>query len=58
MTAVMTRYLNLKEAAGYLALSERCIYEWALKGEIPAHKLGRVWCFDIDELDEWVHRPR
>ncbi|WP_156956388.1 excisionase family DNA-binding protein [Stenoxybacter acetivorans] len=27
---------------------------WIRKGEIPAHKIGKLWCFKVSEVDEWV----
>ena len=50
------RYYDLNEAAVYLALSPKTLYTWAAAGTIPAHKVGRLWRFDRDELDAFVHR--
>ena len=52
------RYLDLQQAAVYLGLSPKTLYEWVAKGNMPAYKLGRVWRFDIDELDQFVHQRR
>lgn len=30
------------------------LYKLVNKGEIPAHKAGREWRFDAEELDEWM----
>jgi PTS system nitrogen regulatory IIA component len=46
--------LTLAEVAKYLKVSERTVYEWAQKGEIPAGKIGTVWRFKKSELEEWV----
>jgi excisionase family DNA binding protein len=58
LAPLLRRYIDLKEAAIYLSLSPKCLYEWAASGQIPAHKLGRVWRFDIAELDKFVHSTR
>jgi len=47
--------LTLGEVAKYLKVSERTVYEWAQKGEIPAGKIGTVWRFKKMELEEWVN---
>src|SRR5579862_1931314 len=47
------RYLSLKQAAAYLGLSPKTLYAWAEDREIPGHKVGRVWRFDRQELDQF-----
>ena len=36
--------LTIEEVAKYLRVSDRTVYDWAQKGEIPAGKIGTV-CF-------------
>jgi excisionase family DNA binding protein len=52
---IKQRYLALKQAAVYLGLAKKTLYSQASKGLIPAHKIGRVWRFDLEELDAFVH---
>jgi nitrogen PTS system EIIA component len=47
--------LTLDEVARYLRVSDRTVYEWAQRGEIPAGKIGTVWRFKKSELDQWVN---
>lgn len=47
--------LTIDEVAKYLRVSERTVYEWAQKGEIPAGKIGTVWRFKKAELEKWVN---
>ena len=47
--------LTIDEVAKYLRVSERTVYEWAQKGEIPAGKIGTVWRFKRLELEKWVN---
>ena len=54
--SIERRYYDLNDAAVYLALSRKTLYNWAAAGTIPAHKLGRLWRFDRLELDAFVHR--
>lgn len=46
--------LTIEEVAKYLRVSERTIYEWSQKGEIPAGKIGTVWRFKKKEIENWV----
>jgi PTS system nitrogen regulatory IIA component len=46
--------MTLEEVAKYLRVSERTVYEWAQKGEIPAGKLGGSWRFKRAEVEKWV----
>ena len=47
--------LTIDEVAKYLRVSERTVYEWAQKGEIPSGKIGTVWRFKKSELEQWVN---
>ncbi|MCL2609177.1 MAG: PTS sugar transporter subunit IIA [Treponema sp.] len=47
--------LTIEEVAQYLRVSERTVYEWAQKGEIPAGKIGTIWRFKRDEVLRWVN---
>ncbi|MBX3179137.1 MAG: PTS sugar transporter subunit IIA [Candidatus Hydrogenedentes bacterium] len=46
--------LTLEEVAAYLRVSERTVYDWANKGEIPCGKIGTTWRFKRSELEKWV----
>ncbi len=54
----MTNWLTLEEAARYLKMGKSTLYDLARKGNIPAHKMGREWRFDADELDRWIKTGR
>ena len=47
--------LTIDEVAKYLRVSERTVYDWAQKGEIPSGKIGTVWRFKRTELERWVN---
>jgi PTS system nitrogen regulatory IIA component len=55
--AVMTDddILTIEEVARYLRVSERTVYDWAQKGEIPSGKIGTVWRFKKTEIEKWVN---
>jgi nitrogen PTS system EIIA component len=47
--------LTIEEVARYLRVSERTVYDWAQKGEIPSGKIGTVWRFKKNEIERWVN---
>ena len=47
--------LTIEEVAKYLRVSDRTVYDWAQKGEIPAGKIGTVWRFKKSEVEKWVN---
>ena len=50
----MFEYLNTDEAAGYLRLSERKLYELVAQGAVPCTKVTGRWLFPKAALDRWV----
>lgn len=46
--------LNTSEAARYLRLGERKLYELVAAGAIPCTKVTGKWLFPRDELDRWL----
>lgn len=47
--------LTIEEVANYIRVSERTVYDYAQKGEIPAGKIGNVWRFKKSEIEKWVN---
>lgn len=47
-------YLTTEEAAAYLKLKERKIYDLAANGMIPASKVTGKWLFPRAALDRWI----
>jgi PTS system nitrogen regulatory IIA component len=47
--------LTIEEVAKYLRVSERTVYDWAQKAEIPAGKIGTVWRFKKSDIEKWVN---
>ncbi|MDR3160294.1 MAG: PTS sugar transporter subunit IIA [Spirochaetaceae bacterium] len=47
--------LTIEEVAKYLRVSERTVYDWAQKGDLPAGKIGTVWRFKKSEIEKWVN---
>jgi len=50
----MTTWLTVDEAARHLKMGKSTIYKLAQQDRLPAHKAGRVWRFDVEELDVWL----
>jgi nitrogen PTS system EIIA component len=46
--------LTIEEVAAYLRVSERTVYDWAQKGEIPCGRLGSSWRFRKSDILEWI----
>src|ERR1017187_4137942 len=47
-------FLTTSEAADYLRLGERKLYEWVTEGAIHCSKVTGKWLFPRHELDLWV----
>lgn len=50
----MPDILTLREAAAYLRLSERALYELARGRRLPAVQLGGKWLFPRTRLERWL----
>lgn len=48
------RYLLLRDVCEYLNVSDETVYKWIREKFIPAHRVGKRWMFDREEIDEWV----
>ncbi len=51
----MNKILNIEEVAAYLRVSERTVYDWVSKGELPGGKIGTSWRFRSDDIENWVN---
>lgn len=50
----MEKILSAEEVAEYLGIAKETVYRKARKGEIPASRVGRMWRFPLDLIDEWL----
>ena len=48
------RWLSMDEIATHMGVSEDTIHRWIRLKRMPAHKVGRLWKFDKNEVDAWV----
>jgi len=48
------RWLSVDEICAHLGISRDTVYKWIDRKGMPAHRVGRLWKFKKDEVDEWV----
>ena len=48
------RWLSVDEIAAYLGIKRDTVYKWIGEKQMPAHRMGRLWKFRREEVDEWV----
>jgi excisionase family DNA binding protein len=48
------RWLSVDEIAIHLGVKRDTVYKWITERKMPSHKIGRLWKFKKDEVDEWV----
>lgn len=49
-------WLSADDIADYLGVTKDTIYAWIADKGMPAHKVGRLWKFQTNEVDDWVRR--
>ena len=47
-------WVTAEDVAKHLSVVKDTIYRWRESRNLPAHKIGRLWKFQISEVDEWV----
>ena len=53
-SVIEDRWLSVDEIAAYLGIKRDTVYKWIAEKQMPAHRMGRLWKFRKDEVDEWV----
>ena len=48
------RWLSVDDIATYLGIKRDTVYKWIGDKNMPAHRVGRLWKFRKEEIDEWV----
>jgi len=47
-------WASVDEVAKHLGVAKDSIYRWIEHRGLPAHKIGRLWKFQLSEVDSWV----
>ena len=47
-------WASVEDIADHLGVSKDTVYAWIAKREMPAHRVGRLWKFQQNEVDAWV----
>ena len=50
------RWLSVDEIAAYIGIKRDTVYKWIANKRMPAHKVGRLWKFRKEEVDDWVRQ--
>jgi len=45
---------NCIDIARHLGIVKDTVCRWRERKGLPAHKIGRLWKFQLSEVDEWV----
>lgn len=48
------RWLSVDEIGQYLGVKRDTIYKWINEKDMPSHRLGRLWKFKKEEVDDWI----
>lgn len=47
-------WLSATEIAQHLGVTQDTVYSWIAEKDMPSHRVGRLWKFQVTEVDEWV----
>ena len=48
------RWYSMEEICSYLGLGRDTVIKWIAEKNMPAHKIGKLWKFKTEEVDEWI----
>ena len=54
MHSVTEPWVSADVIAEHLGVTKDSIYTWIAKKDMPAHRVGRLWKFQVTEVDDWV----
>lgn len=52
--SILAQIMTTRELAKYLRLHQITICKLSKEGKIPSIRIGRVWRFDKEVIDEWI----
>ena len=47
-------WVSVEQIAEHLGVKRDSIYRWIDRKNLPAHRVGRLWKFQLSEVDDWV----
>ncbi len=53
-TELREPWVSVDEVARHLGVAKDTIYRWIEARGLPAHKVGRLWKFKLEFVDQWV----
>ena len=48
------QWVTAEHVAKHLGIAKDTVYRWREHKGLPAHRVGRLWKFQLSEVDEWV----
>ncbi|QEP91794.1 helix-turn-helix domain-containing protein [Klebsiella pneumoniae] len=48
------QWVTAEHVAEHLGIAKDTVYRWREHKGLPAHRVGRLWKFQLSEVDEWV----
>ncbi|WP_456291982.1 helix-turn-helix domain-containing protein [Pseudomonas sp. AK106] len=47
-------WVTALDVVQHLGIAKDTVYRWRERKGLPAHKIGRLWKFQLSEVDDWV----
>lgn len=47
-------WVSVDQIAEHLGVTRDSIYRWIDRKKLPAHRVGRLWKFQVSEVNDWV----
>jgi excisionase family DNA binding protein len=47
-------WISVDQIAEHLGVTRDSVYRWIDRKGLPAHRVGRLWKFQVSEVDGWV----
>lgn len=47
-------WVSVEQVAKHLGVAKDTVYRWIDSKSLPAHRVGRLWKFQLSEVDKWI----
>jgi excisionase family DNA binding protein len=54
----VSEILTLRDASRYLKVHTSTLYRLAEQGKVPVSKIGKIWRFKKEDIDEWLEQSK